>query len=257
MNKIMKKNKKITKKDIIYLSIIALLVISTVILSILLVVANLQKNDFEHGEYYHNKVTSFGVQNANLSSGQIVFIGDSITDLYPLDSYYGDLDRACYNRGIGGDTTQGVIDRLKVSIFDVNPSTIVLMIGTNDIDGGIPNDKIIENYKIILSEINRNQPMVELYFVSVIPQNKDLEGYTDLDVDKNNKTILMINEEIQKLCNEFGCTYIDLHSSLLDDNGYLRKEFSDDGIHLNANGFEVWTNLLKPYLNNSGGVVHG
>ena len=257
MNKIMKKNKKITKKDIIYLSIIALLVISTIVLSILLVVANLQKNDFEHGEYYHNKVTSFGVQNANLSSGQIVFIGDSITDLYPLDSYYADLDRACYNRGIGGDTTQGVIDRLKVSIFDIKPSTIVLMIGTNDIDGSIPNDKIIENYKIILSEINRNQPMVELYFVSVIPQNKDLEGYTDLDVDKNNKTILIINEEIQKLCNEFGCTYIDLHSSLLDDNGYLRKEFSDDGIHLNANGFEVWTNLLKPYLNNSGGVVHG
>ena len=257
MNKIMKKNKKITKKDIIYLSIIALLVISTIVLSILLVVANLQKNDFEHGEYYHNKVTSFGVQNANLSSGQIVFIGDSITDLYPLDSYYADLDRACYNRGIGGDTTQGVIDRLKVSIFDVNPSTIVLMIGTNDIDGGIPNDKIIENYKIILSEINRNQPMVELYFMSVIPQNKDLESYTQLDVDKNNKTILTINEEIRKLCDEFGCTYVDLHSSLLDDNGYLRKEFSDDGIHLNANGFEVWTNLLKPYLNNSGGVVHG
>lgn len=248
MNKIMKKNKKITKKDIIYLSIIALLVISTVVLSILLVVANLQKNDFAHGEYYHNKVTSFGVQNANLSSGQIVFIGDSITDLYPLDSYYGDLDRACYNRGIGGDTTQGVIDRLGVSLFDIKPSTIVLMIGTNDIDGDVPNDKIIENYKIILSEINKNQPMVELYFMSVIPQNKDLESYTQLDVDKNNKTILTINEEIRKLCDEFGCTYVDLHSSLLDENGYLRKEFSDDGIHLNANGFEIWTNMLKPYL---------
>ena len=59
----------------------------------------------------------------------------------------------------------------------------------------------------------------------------------------------MINEEIQKLCNEFGCTYIDLHSNLLDENGYLRKNLSDDGIHLNANGFEIWTSLLKPYLN--------
>ena len=249
MNKIMKKNKKMTKKDIIYLSIIALLVVATFVLSILLVALNLQKSSFEHGEYYHNKVTSFGVQNANLSEGQIVFIGDSITDLYPLDSYYSDLDRACYNRGIGGDTTQGVIDRLKVSIFDVNPSTIVLMIGTNDIDGGVPNETIIENYKIILSEINKNQPMVELYFVSVIPQNKDLESYTELDVDKNNKTILTINEAIQELCDEFGCTYINLHSNLLDENGYLRKNLSDDGIHLNANGFEIWTSLLKPYLN--------
>ena len=237
------------KKDVIYTTIIVLLFIATATLGILLAIANQRKSDWETREYYHNKVASFEIQNSNLSEGQIVFIGDSITDLYPLDSYYADLDRACYNRGIGGDTTQGVIDRLKVSIFDVNPSTIVLMIGTNDVDGGIPNDKIIENYKIILSEINKNQPMVELYFVSVIPQNKDLEGYTDLDVDKNNKTILMINEEIQKLCNEFGCTYIDLHSNLLDENGYLRKNLSDDGIHLNANGFEIWTSLLKPYLN--------
>ena len=237
------------KKDVIYTTIIVLLFIATATLGILLAIANQRKSDWETREYYHNKVASFEIQNSNLSEGQIVFIGDSITDLYPLDSYYADLDRACYNRGIGGDTTQGVIDRLKVSIFDVNPSTIVLMIGTNDVDGGIPNDKIIENYKIILSEINKNQPMVELYFVSVIPQNKDLEGYTDLDVDKNNKTILMINEEIQKLCNEFGCTYIDLHSNLLDEMGYLRKNLSDDGIHLNANGFEIWTSLLKPYLN--------
>ena len=237
------------KKDVIYTTIIVLLFIATATLGILLAIANQRKSDWETREYYHNKVASFEIQNSNLSEGQIVFIGDSITDLYPLDSYYADLDRACYNRGIGGDTTQGVIDRLKVSIFDVNPSTIVLMIGTNDVDGGIPNDKIIENYKIILSEINKNQPMVELYFVSVIPKNKDLEGYTDLDVDKNNKTILMINEEIQKLCNEFGCTYIDLHSNLLDENGYLRKNLSDDGIHLNANGFEIWTSLLKPYLN--------
>ncbi len=242
------KNRKPDKKSVIYLSFIALLLIAIAVLTILLISANKQTKSSSTESYYNNKVASFAVQNTNLSEEQIVFVGDSITDLFPLDSYYSRLDRACYNRGIGGDTTQGVIDRLKISIFDVNPSTIVLMIGTNDIDFGASNDEIIKNYRIILDEIKENQPSVELFFVSVIPQNKDLENYSELDVDKNNETILIINEEIKKLCNEYGYTYIDLHSKLLDENGYLRKDCSDDGLHLNAGGFKIWAEMLMPHL---------
>lgn len=242
------KKHKLSKKDGIYLSIIAVLLIAIITLTVLFVIELQRKNAWETQEYYHHKVASFGIQNSNLSKGQIIFIGDSITDLYPLDSYYADLDLACYNRGIGGDTTQGVINRLTVSLFDLQPSKIVLMIGTNDIDGGIPNEKIIANYRTILDEIKNYQPTVELYFVSVIPQNKDLEKYTDFDIDQNNQIISAINEEIKKLCEEYGHTYIDIHSLLLDESGYLRKDCSDDGIHLNAGGFEIWTGVLKPYL---------
>ena len=237
---------KIDKKSAIYLSVIFLLLIAIVLLVVFLVDANQRKKEWEFDEYYRNKVTSFSFQNANLSQGQIVFVGDSITDLCPLDSYYADLDRACYNRGIGGDTTQGVIDRLDVSIFDIKPSAVVLMIGTNDIDFGVSNEELIKNYRIILSEIKKNQPTVDLCVVSIIPQNQDIEAYSDLNAEKNNNTILIINEEIKKLCGEYGCTYIDLHSNLLDENGYLRKECSDDGLHLNSKGFEIWAALLKP-----------
>lgn len=243
------KKRKIDKKSTIYLSVIALLLLLVIGLAICLVLKSCEnKNQSDAERYYNNKVQAFATNNANAAKGQIVFVGDSITDLYSLDSYYADLDRVCYNRGIGGDTTSGVINRLKVSIFDVEPSKIVLMIGTNDIDGNVPNEKIIENYRIILDEIRNNQPTVELYFMSVIPQNKDLESYSELDVDKNNANILIVNEEIRKLCQEYGHTYIDLHAHLLDENGYLRKECSDDGLHLNAGGFEIWTALLKPYL---------
>ena len=236
------------KKDKLYIGIIFALVIVIVALSVSLYFTSTKNKVSDAKQYYNNKVMAFMYENANFAKEQIVFVGDSITDLYPLDEYYADLDRACYNRGIGGDTTQGVIDRLKASVFDINPGTVVLMIGTNDIDSGISVDKIIENYRIILDEIEKNQPTVELYFVSVIPQNKDLENYTGLNVDKNNNTILTVNEEIKKLCGEYGCTYIDLHSKLLNENGYLRKDCSDDGLHLNSNGFKIWTDLLKPYL---------
>ena len=239
---------KLENKDKIYLSVIALLLIAVVVLSIALVLANQRKATWTMSEYYQNKVTSFGIQNENLSKGQIVFVGDSITDLCPLDDYYSDLDLACYNRGIGGDITLGVIDRLQVSIFDLNPSKIVLMIGTNDVDFGYPYEEIVSNYRNLLEKIKENQPTVDMYVMSVIPQNKDLEKSSGLDVTKNNKTIQKLNLDIKKMCEEFGYTFVDIYPELIDEAGYLRKDCSDDGLHLNAGGFEIWANTLKPYL---------
>jgi lysophospholipase L1-like esterase len=167
------------------------------------VIANQRKPTWEMGDYYRNKVRSFAIQNTNLSQGQIVFVGDSITDLCPLDDYYSDLDLACYNRGIGGDITLRVIDRLQVSIIDLNPSKIVLMIGTNDVDFGYSYEKIVSNYRNLLEKIKENQPIVDMYVMSVIPQNKDLEKSSGLDVTKNTKTIQKLNLDIKKMCEEF------------------------------------------------------
>ena len=238
----------IKKKDVVYLAIILLLVIAIAVLSVLLVIANQRKISWEMSEYHKDKNMSFSIQNANLSKGQIIFIGDSITDLYPLDDFYTDLDLACYNRGIGGDVSRGVLDRLETSIFALEPSKIVLMIGTNDIDWGVPNEELIENYRLILDKIKETQPTVELYFMSVIPQNKKLGELTGLDIDKNNETIKIINEEIKKLCTEYGHTYIDLHSALLDGDGYLKSSLSEDGLHINTEGYKIWTSILKPHL---------
>lgn len=242
------KKKKLQKKDAIYISVISLLVVAVIVLSVLLFFANKRKDSWELNDYYKDKVTSFTVQNANLSKGQIVFVGDSITDLYPLDSYYADLPLASYNRGISGDMTQGVIDRLQASIFDIEPSVIVLMIGTNDVNWGVEIEEIIKNYRIILDEIKKTQPAVELYFMSVIPQNKDIEKTSNLTASQNNDKIKIVNEEIKKLCAEYEHTYIDLFSALIDQEGYLKKECSNDGLHLNAGGFEIWTAFLKPHL---------
>ena len=236
------------KKDKIYILIISLLLVVTIVLSVAVVIANQRKSTWEMSDYYRNKVRSFAIQNTNLSQGQIVFVGDSITDLCPLDDYYSDLDLACYNRGIGGDITLGVIDRLQVSIFDLNPLKIVLMIGTNDVDFGYSYEKIVSNYRNLLEKIKENQPTVDMYVMSVIPQNKDLERSSGLDVTKNNKTIQKLNSDIKKMCEEFGYTFVDIYPELIDEDGYLRKDCSDDGLHLNAGGFEIWANTLKPYL---------
>ena len=241
------KKLNLTRRDVIYLAIIGALVIGLVLA---LVLPAVLKKDPTTPEptYYDVKCESFRVQNGNLSRGQIVFVGDSITDLYPLDTYYSDLDLATYNRGISGDFTQGVLDRLAVSVTDLAPSKIVLMIGTNDIDWGEPVDVIAERYEKILAGMRQALPEAEIYCMSVIPQNDDIEKYSTLKVAETTPRIHDLNTRITALSAEYGATYLDLYSRLANENDRLIYEYSDDGLHLNARGFEVWTALLKPYL---------
>ena len=245
MNQFMKT--KLGKKDAIYLSVIAVLIIAVIVVGLALGIEPKEEENF-FKVYYDNKCESYGIQNYNLSKGQIIFIGDSITDLCPLDDYYLDLPLACYNRGIGGDTTEGVLDRLQVSIFDLMPSKVVLMIGTNDVNGGKSEKYIVNNYAKIIKEIKEGVPNVELYCMSIIPQNKDMESYSDVDTTANNIKIQSINGKIKGLSEEQEATYIDLYPALLGKEGNLDKAYSDDGLHLNAEGFAVWSGILKPYL---------
>ncbi|MBO5322843.1 MAG: hypothetical protein J6A88_01915 [Oscillospiraceae bacterium] len=208
-----------------------------------------QKKTREEAQlYYDMKCESYATQNANLAKGQIVFIGDSITDLYVLDEHYADLPLAAYNRGIGGDMTQGVLGRLKVSVTDIEPAYVVLMIGTNDINWGVDQETILTNYGKILDTIYVALPDVELYCMSIIPQNTQLMEYSDIDVHVTTQKILSVNPKIKELAEGKGATYLDLFSRLADENNLLIRSYSDDGLHLNKAGLDVWTELLKPYL---------
>ncbi|MCR5564322.1 MAG: hypothetical protein K6F59_00815 [Gammaproteobacteria bacterium] len=240
--------KKLSKIEIILLSIIGALTLAVIGLSIWIIMLKKKQSQPTPSEYYSTKCASFEVQNANLSQGQIIFIGDSITDLFPLDNYFTSLSLATYNRGIGGDVTQGVLDRLKVSLFDLNPSKVVLMIGINDIDSGKTPKQIETNYKKILKKIKDNLPNTEVYCMSIISQHNTIETYTNLRLSYTIPTIMQTNTYIQSLAQEFGYTYVDLFHATCDSDNALIKSYSDDGLHLNANGFEVWSNVIKPYL---------
>lgn len=237
------KKKRFTLKDIIYISVIFLLTAGMVVMAVFLFT---KKSKEEQRSYYDNKVAAFAVENANYSKGQIVFIGDSITDLCHLDNYYQDLPKKTYNRGIGGDVTDGVYRRLQVSLYDIEPSEIVLMIGINDINLGKSTDEIITNYKNILDDIKIHLPTAKLFAMSILPMNEDL-GYFS-DIDAQNQKVIAANTRIKPLVEEKEYTYVDLFSSVKNENGRLTKEYSIDGIHLSDAGFKVWANMVKPLL---------
>ena len=230
----------------IFIPIISLLGAITICFAICFGVCMSKLNQEE--SYYEQKCNSFTVQNLNLSKGQIVFIGDSITDLYPLDNYYTDLSLATYNRGIGGDTTDGVLNRMKVSLYDLSPSKIVLMIGINDVNGGRTNEYILSNYNKILNQIKTNLGSAQVFCMSVLPLNTGIEAYFDRDVSALNNQVMELNFGIKQLALDYSYTFVNLFNEVCSANYELRPELTDDFIHLNANGFQIWTDVLKPYL---------
>jgi len=237
--------KKLKIISIISVILVVLLTTSTIVLSVLLVN---KKDKTRELSYFDRKIMMFEFENLNLAKEQIVFIGDSITDLCVLDNYYADLSLATYNRGIGGDTTQNVLNRLKVSLFDIQPSKIVLLIGVNDINSNVGKDKLLANYRSILNEIKINLPQTEVFCMSILPMNKVLETYSTIDVDKNNQIVIEVNPKIEEIVNEFDYEFVNLFPEFADAYNYLIEDFSDDGIHLNHNGFVVWSNKIKPML---------
>ena len=108
---------------------------------------------------------------------------------------------------------------------------------------------IVDNYETILSKIQKNLPTTEVYTMSITPQNHVVETYANwINVVNSNNKAKTINVEIEKLATKYGYTYLDLYSKLVDSDDLLTASYTDDGIHLNHNGFTVWTNLVKPYL---------
>ncbi len=232
------------------LSTVILIIIALILTAVTATLSFFLYDAKKEKSYYDIKCESFSVANANLSKGQMIFIGDSITDLYKLDAHYSSLPLAAYNRGISGDNTSGVLKRLETSVFALEPSNVVLMIGTNDMGTGQSDGQILEKYEKIVKEITERLPEARLFCMSVIPQNYTRPYVSKEELDILNAQILRINSEIEAVSEKHGAEYIDLHSHLTDESGLLKEEYTEDGLHLDNEGFEVWTRVLLPRLKN-------
>ena len=239
--------KKITMKDVVYLIVIVLLLASTVTMSVLYAKLKANKKEESAPSYYDQKCAAFALENANLSEGQIVFIGDSITDGYHLNNHYNDLPLATYNRGIGGDVTSGVIARLKTSVIDLKPSKVIMMIGINDINSGRTNDEIMTNYKTIINGIQTNLPATQIICQSVLPMDSRVTAW-GIDLPNAIQKIKDLNARIKTYVESKGILFVDLFTHFKDENDQLIPSYSYDGVHPNAEGYDVWTSVLKPLL---------
>ena len=88
---------------------------------------------------YKTSCLAFRTENKFVKKGGVVFVGDSITDFCNLDTYYPGLNAV--NRGISGDTVEGIRGRLEESVFGLSPSVVVLLGGANNFAEGYDDDE--------------------------------------------------------------------------------------------------------------------
>ena len=195
--------------------------------------------------HYANRVRSFQEQNLMLQN--VVLVGDSITEGFDVAKHFP--GRRVLNRGIGADVIgnalaaadkRGLSKRLDESIFDCAATDVFLLIGINDLGDNHTPEVMEAGYREILKRVKSEAPTVRVHVQSVLPTR---DGFA-----KHNPLVNDFNARLEKLAKEFGYDFNDLHALMVDADGELKKEFTNDGLHLNADAYKVWQTEIERVL---------
>lgn len=169
-----------------------------------------------------------------------IFAGDSIT-------FWGDWtellgNKKYKNRGIPGDTSFGLLERLD-DILSGQPKRLFIMIGINDLSRSIPVEVLLDNYRRMIQLTETVSPKTKLYFQTILPVNR---SFQKLELHyKASENAIMVNENLRQWAAAGEIQLIDLTEGFSDQDQQLKKEYSWDGIHLTVQGYQQWVNLLK------------
>lgn len=171
-----------------------------------------------------------------VNEGDIVFLGDSITDGGAWEELLPGVPLK--NRGINADDTLGVLKRLD-DILRSKPLAIFLLIGTNDLPWWTyrNNAEILKTYDQILSRCVAVSPNTKVFVQSLLPRGK---GYA--------QRVKRLNAELETLAARHAFIFINLYPVFADANGILRAELTNDHLHLMAEGYTIWVSIIKPYI---------
>jgi lysophospholipase L1-like esterase len=179
---------------------------------------------------------------------RVVFLGDSITDLWRLNEYFPDRDFV--NRGISGQIAAQMLGRMKTDVTDLHPAAVVILAGTNDLEHGIPLTAIEDDY-VMLADL-ANAAKVKVIFASLLPvsdAHKDADPAYERTPTHPPVFIRALNDWLKSFCAQRGYVYLDYFPALVDDQGQLGVDLSDDGLHPNAKGYRLMAPLLTAAVN--------
>lgn len=173
--------------------------------------------------------------------GAVVFLGDSITQGWGdnLGNSFPGMKVA--NRGISGDTTRGVLYRMKEDVLDLNPKGVVLLIGTNDIEENADAETIAGNVKFILAALKKHNPAMPVIVSKVMPSDPSKKRPKEI-ISKLNSLV----DDIVKAEPTF--IRCDAWSIFANAEGNAKKEEFPDLLHPNPAGYAKYADALRPAL---------
>ena len=202
--------------------------------------ATIEKQDSTHklNNYYYQRKSLFELLPDD--PDETIFLGNSITNNCEWQELFS--NPKIKNRGICGDYTVGVLNRLN-EIVRSQPKKIFLMIGINDLGRDIPVDTVIKNYQKILDTIKIRSPKTEVLIQSILPDNLEISP-----TRQPIHLILELNKKLKILADKNGLTFIDLYPSFIDKSGYLDSSLTNDGLHLMGKGYLIWKKIIMKYI---------
>ena len=194
--------------------------------------------------------TTVNIVKKEIVNPNIVMLGDSITEIYNLNEFYGE-DKLIVNSGISGNRISDISNNLKSRVYAYNPSKIFLLIGINDILWDGADEKYVYDKTIeIIDHIHKKLPNTKIYVESIYPVNSEMNNhFNEVDIDKVSSTIINVNTMLKEYSDKKDFVeFIYIYDELLDENQELDMRYSDDGLHPNEEGYKLITSILKKYM---------
>lgn len=191
--------------------------------------------------YYHQRVSEFRL--LPNTQKDVVFLGNSITDGGEWAELFDDLQ--IKNRGISGDVTTGVLNRLD-EIIDRKPAKVFLLIGINDLVRGKSADTIVQHIFQIADLIHAESADTKLFIQSILPVNNNFKNFSN-HVNKTEQ-VKKINQLLRNNEQKHHYSFIDLYPFFTDKNGKLDSAYTNDGLHLMGPGYMRWKSVIYPFV---------
>lgn len=237
--------KKVVLKEIdwkklpIYQIMVFIFLFIIIILLIVLIVQN--SKDEKNGTIKN----PFNIQVSDTDN--FVFLGDSITDFYPLEEFYDNVP--VVNSGVSGYKTTDILSRIDSMVTIYNPTKVFLLIGTNDVPVS-SEDEIVDHIKQIIEEIHEKRPKAKVYLESILPVNRSDDEKIDHGMvgERENDKIQSINKKLEQYAEEEEITFINLYDEFVNSDNEMTLKYTTEGLHLSSLGYLKLTNILLPYL---------
>ncbi|MFD1140256.1 GDSL-type esterase/lipase family protein [Larkinella insperata] len=174
------------------------------------------------------------------SRKDVVFLGNSLTFWADWSDLLGNTRYK--NRGIPGDITFGMLERLD-EVIQGRPASVFILIGINDLARNIPDSVILRNYRRMARRLKTGAPNTRIYFQTLLPTNDTFQKLKNHY--KKEEHIRYLNQALKEMAPAEGFDVVDLHPHFVDESGKLKKEFTWDGVHLTLAGYRKWADVLR------------
>lgn len=176
---------------------------------------------------------------------RIVFIGDSITEFWERYDSMFFSQNTYINRGISSQTTSQILERFQNDVIDLQPKSVIILAGINDIaenNGPISTEEIMNNIVSMVEKSLKNK--IEVLLCSVLPANNFYWNPKIQSIEK----IMQLNQMIKACSLAKQIKYVDYYTQMVDENLGLDTKYADDGVHPNLVGYLKMKSILEFHL---------